>query len=237
MTDSHISPPTALRTNAARVMERLLKQPAWIVQALRTGAWREVMPAMTGLALGGLVLYGLTVGMFSWGAQLWAAPLKIAAGMALAALICYPSLVVFGWLAGSDAAPRELAGALLGTVCLAALLLSGLSPVAWIFSQSTASPVFMGGLHLVFLGIALWYGLRFFKTALALLGARQARPLAAWGVIFILVLLQMTATLRPLIGSSERLIQTEKKFFLAYWVECCAGADEPSPGAGRAPRH
>jgi hypothetical protein len=43
---------------------------------------------------------------------------------------------------------------------------------------------------------------------------------AVWGLIFLLVTLQMTTTLRPIIGSEEKLVNfEEKKFFLSYWSE------------------
>ncbi len=38
-------------------------------------------------------------------------------------------------------------------------------------------------------------------------------------LIFILVNLQMSTALRPLIGTSQQLFPQEKKFFLAHWLE------------------
>ena len=43
--------------------------------------------------------------------------------------------------------------------------------------------------------------------------------LKVWLAIFILVSLQMTTALRPIIGSSKDLLPKEKKFFLTYWYE------------------
>ncbi len=43
--------------------------------------------------------------------------------------------------------------------------------------------------------------------------------LQLWMVIFGLVLLQMSTTLRPIIGKHEPLQFGEKKFFMAHWSE------------------
>ena len=37
--------------------------------------------------------------------------------------------------------------------------------------------------------------------------------------IFVLVCVQMTTALRPIIGTSETLLPPERKFFLAHWSE------------------
>ena len=46
-------------------------------------------------------VYGVVVGKFSGGAQLWIAPAKIAVGTILSILICLPSLYIFTCRAGS----------------------------------------------------------------------------------------------------------------------------------------
>jgi hypothetical protein len=163
--------------------------------------------------------YGLTVGMFSWGDQLWAAPLKITGGVALCALICFPSLVVFTLLSGSEASFGEISVLLAGTIALAGLLLVGFGPVSWVFSQSTESVAFMGALHLVFWIIALRYGIRFLGSAVSFLHGGGSRHLVVWSAIFVLVSLQMMTTLRPIVGTGERFLQPEKKFFLTHWAE------------------
>ena len=43
--------------------------------------------------------------------------------------------------------------------------------------------------------------------------------LKVWMAIFLLVCLQMTTALRPIIGTSEHWLPQEKKFFLAHWME------------------
>lgn len=38
-----------------------------------------------------------------------------------------------------------------------------------------------------------------------------------WATIFLLVGLQLTTTLRPILGRSDRLFTPEKRFFLEHW--------------------
>jgi hypothetical protein len=38
-------------------------------------------------------------------------------------------------------------------------------------------------------------------------------------IIFLLVMLQMTTTLRPIVGTAETFLPTEKKFFLNHWAQ------------------
>jgi hypothetical protein len=44
--------------------------------------------------------------------------------------------------------------------------------------------------------------------------------------MFILVCFQMTTTLRPIVVPSKTFLPTEKKFFLAHWLDSINGADE-----------
>ena len=69
----------------------------------------------------------------------------------------------------------------------------------------------MGTLHLFFWLVGLGFGLRFL--------AAGSRHLKTWTVIFVVVCLQMTTTLRPIVGHAERFLPTEKKFFIAHWWE------------------
>jgi hypothetical protein len=51
------------------------------------------------------------------------------------------------------------------------------------------------------------------------LGLQTTGYLRIWIVIFTVVTLQMSTTLRPLIGTSPDLLPTEKRFFLQHWLE------------------
>jgi hypothetical protein len=43
--------------------------------------------------------------------------------------------------------------------------------------------------------------------------------LRVWTLIFVLVLLQMTAALRPILGTSDAFLPAEKKFFVSHWTD------------------
>ena len=119
------------------------------------------------------LIYGVVVGTFSGGTQLWAAPVKIAAGLMISALICLPSLYIFTCLGGSQARLVEVFGLLAGLLMLMTILLIGFAPVAWIFSQSTESLAWMGTLHLIFWFIATIFGLRFLEAGFSHSNARS----------------------------------------------------------------
>ncbi len=212
--------------------EALLRVPGRVLFETRNGGSGRLAASLVALAAICYLAYGFTVGLFSGGGQLWAAPLKILGGVALSALICYPSLVVFTLLSGSDTSPGEIAVLLAGTIALAGLLLLGLGPVSWVFSQSTESVAFMGGLHLLFWGIALQCGLRFLGGATGFLHGGRGRHLMVWSVVFALVSLQMTTTLRPIVGTADRFLDSEKKFFLAHWAETLDAASRPAAAPG-----
>ena len=72
------------------------------------------------------LIYGVVAGTFSGGTQLWAAPVKIAAGLMISALICLPSLYIFTCLSGSQARLVEVCGLLAGLLMLMTILLDRL---------------------------------------------------------------------------------------------------------------
>ncbi len=201
------------------VIDALLKQPGKLFHAAGTSHAGKVAAILIMVLLVSLGVYGLVAGSLTGGMQLWAAPLKIVCGSIAAALICLPSLYIFLCLGGSDIPLRNLSVGLLCQVALSGLLLLGLAPVAWVFSQSTDSVAMMGVLHLVFWGIATSFGLRLLTR-----GARSggSKDLGAWGLIYILVSLQMMTALRPIIGSADTLLPTEKRFFLSHWGKVLA---------------
>ena len=201
------------------VIEALLKYPGRIIHELQNN-WRAALPLwLLSLALLGMLAYGVVVGSFSGGTQLWIAPAKIAMGTTLSILICLPSLYIFTCLSGIDAQMRTVTGMLFAAVGLGALLLIGFAPIAWIFSQSTDSVAFMAALHIGLWAIGIMFGLRLLEGMGHLLGGSARNHLKLWSVIFIVVSLQMMTTLRPIVGTSDRFLPTEKKFFLTHWAE------------------
>jgi hypothetical protein len=204
-------------------IEALLRQPLRLLYQLRQPGAGRLIGQMLLITVACSLGYGVVVGTFSGGTQLWAAPAKIAAGLILSAAICLPSLYIFTCLSGSRARFVEVCGLLAGLLMLMTILLIGFAPVAWIFSQSTDSVAWMGGLHLVFWCVATAFGVRFLKQGFARTEARSQAGVNIWIIIFLLVALQMATALRPIVGKSETFFSAEKKCFIAHWVDCLIG--------------
>jgi len=204
-----------LPTNTAEVVESLLKRPLQIIRLAQSTEPRRLLRLATALIVGAGG-YGVVVGTFSGGAQFWEAPIKLMIGIVSSALFCLPGLYMAACLSGRDVKVREVAGYLLAAVTLSTLLLLGAAPAAWLFSVSTNSLPCMGAVHLIIWAVATIAGLRF----LSLVFGGLRGQLALWCLMFVLVCLQMTTTLRPLLGTSDRLLTQEKKFFVEHWWDC-----------------
>lgn len=204
----------------AGLVEAVLRHPRRVIYQLRHGAPGGLIGPLLAVAVVFVAVYGLIIGSFSGGTQWWAAPVKLATGTVATAAICLPSLYIFTCLGGSPARLHEVAGALGGLLTLMTLLLIGFAPVAWLFSQSTESVAMMGFLHLIFWMVAARFGIRFMFVAFRHFGLRSEAGLKVWVVIFLLVSLQMTAALRPILGSAETFLPTDKKFFAVHWIDC-----------------
>src|SRR6185369_7138743 len=76
-------------------IESLLKQPGRVIYELQNN-WRANLSIWFLIfALLGIAAYGLVVGSFSGGRQLWIAPAKLSMGTLLSIFICLPSLYIF----------------------------------------------------------------------------------------------------------------------------------------------
>ncbi len=199
-------------------IESILRHPRRVLYQLRQPGAGHLIVALLLIAVLCSVVYGVVVGTFSGGTQLWAAPVKIAAGLILSAVICLPSLYIFACLSGTQARLIEVVGMIAGLLALMTVLLVGFAPVAWVFSQSTTSLAAMGALHLAFWIIATYFGIRFLSAGFAHLSGKPA-GLRVWVTIFLLVMIQMSTALRPIVGKADTLLPTEKKFFLKHWFE------------------
>jgi hypothetical protein len=114
-----------------------------------------------------------------------------------------------------------------GLLMLMTILLIGFAPVAWLFSQSTESVVWMGTLHLAFWFIATFFGLRFLETGFSHSKARSSAGLNVWIIIFMLVAVQMTTALRPIVGKADTFMPKQKKFFLTHWGDNLSATPRP----------
>jgi len=226
-----IVPPSRVE-NLLAAVESLVRHPDQLPFHLKQSGLGRMLTWLTAVIIGGGLVFGVIAGTFARGDQLWAAPLKIVVGLLFAGAICLPSLYVFSCLSGARATLGEVTGVLCGLLALTMVLLLGFAPVVWVFSQSTESLVAMGALHLIFWFVATGFGLRLLQRCFHQFEARSNGGLLCWTAMFLLVVLQMTTALRPIIGRSETLLPKEKRFFLQHWGDCIDGKYSPGREAG-----
>lgn len=219
--------PLDKKAGVLSILEALLKYPKQVIFQLHSGNRTPLLISFFGIIAICMLIYGIIIGSFSAGNQLWAAPLKLTLGTFFSALICLPSLYIFSCLSGLDVKLSEICGLLFANIALSSTLLIGFAPIAWVFSQSTNSIVFMSILHLMFWVVGTYFGLRLLYKGLAYFKAgnvlNENTPngiLRLWEIIFILVCFQMTTALRPIIGTADSFLPKEKKFFLVHWKDC-----------------
>jgi hypothetical protein len=201
-------------------IEALLKSPSSVVAGIREEP--GTLARLSAVIAVSLLGVGLVVASFSGGLQWVLVPIKLAIGVFLCAMICLPSLHVFSCLSGATQSLKETWGALLMGVALTALLLVGFAPIAWIFSQATTSVAFMGALHLAFFLVSCVLGLALVDRTLAALNGGPMRGIRVWCALFVLVVFQMTTTLRPLVGPAEGIALQGRLFFFAHWFSVIA---------------
>ncbi|MEM9074873.1 MAG: hypothetical protein AAGE52_40625 [Myxococcota bacterium] len=195
----------------------LLRSPASVVHAMRER--RDILWKLGIVTFLSMVVTGVVMAAFSGGLQLLWVPLKLSLGFFVSALICLPSLYIFTSLSGGRQSLRETWGALLMGITLMGILMVAFAPVSWLFSQATSSAAFMGSLHVCFFFVASYFGIGLIRRSLAMgAGGATPRGTAIWSLLFLLVALQMSTTLRPLIGPDDGLLFHPKQFFLVHWI-------------------
>jgi hypothetical protein len=198
-------------------LDELLRRPDAGFERARAGApigtWAM---RVVGGAIGGCMLYGAGSGFFAGGAQIGIAAVKAPLIVASSALLCLPSLYVFGLLAGAPLTRARFVVTLAGFIGMIAMVLVGLLPIEWLFSVSTASLEFVVWLHLALWGIAVIFGARFLRAALpeVPLGARLL-----WLALFCVVSFQVTTFMRPTLWREPNapVLEHGKLFFLDHF--------------------
>ena len=142
--------PLPAGANIIQVFENLLKSPASLIKTIEAGKdSKNLIIKLLILIAIGFFIFGITLGSFSFGTQLWAAPLKTLIGITIASIICLPSLYIFSSLTGTNLKLAEIAQGIAASIALMAALLLGFTPVLWVFSQSTESEAFFGTLVII----------------------------------------------------------------------------------------
>jgi hypothetical protein len=202
------------------IADALLKAPASVLSALRERG--GVTLRLVAILITSLAVTGVVMATFSGGPQLLLVPAKLTLGTLLCAMICLPSLHVFSCLSGAEQSVKETWGALMMGVTLMGVLLVGFAPVLWVFGQATNSVPLMGALHLFFFVVSAAFGLGLSLRALSAMNRAPIRAGGLWSVMFVCVLLQMSTTLRPLVGPFDGVLFHERTFFLAHWFGALA---------------
>jgi len=207
------------RAGLVQVVEELLKRPEDLAEQLCGEDGGRAAWILFWCGLAGFIAYGALMGGFSGHPQwLWSA-VKVPAGMLLCGLLCYPSLFIFSCLSGADIRLGHTTTLLVGSLTLTAVLLLGFLPVVFIFSCSTYAVSFMGFIHLMIWVVSFAIGSRFLLLGIRMFSERRSSLIMVWFLVLLLTVVQMSTTLRPLVGRSPNFLTPEKKFFLVHWGE------------------
>jgi len=205
--------------NPIKVVEILLKTPGvWFEQVSSNKAYSSMFMLFT-ISVFCYLSYSLIVGSYSGNEQWLAAPVKIILGTVVSILLCYPSLYIFSCLAGADISPGKAMALLTSGMTLSAVLLIGFAPVAFVFTFAIRSTFFMGLVHFLAWGISMYFGIRHIGNGLKEMSSNHPRLIRIWGAILVITMLQMTVTLRPILGESDKFLSNEKRFFIEHWIE------------------
>ncbi len=195
------------------VVESLLKSPVELFHR------RDAMVPLLIVFAACHLIYGLIIGSFSGDWQWVAAPTKVVLGTVISGLLCLPSLYIFACLSGAKIGVSDACRLLCGALALTSLLLLGFAPVAFIFSFSVQSLTFMGAIHLAIWVTAIGFGIRYVTLGVNAKSGNSGGIMAAWSFVLILTVLQMSTTLRPILGSADTTLTAEKRFFLSHWMQ------------------
>ncbi len=180
------------------ICEALMKRPLALIHELADRDLPRIALWLMAISLVGFAVFGAALGSFAGGDQVWQAPLKVLLAGLGTGVITLPSLFVFTCLSGYEISLRQVAIQMLGMSALTAMLLLGVSPVVWVFAQSTTSVAFFSLLSMT-LGLAAFaFGYRLLEKTRRLLGCKPSLYSNLWLAIFAFVSLQMMVSLKPI---------------------------------------
>jgi len=203
------------------ILPRLLKEPDSVARTIMEG--QNLAKGSVKLLLAAALchaVFGFAAGCFG-GLEVaamaaWKAPVIAVFSICL----CLPSLYVFMAVLGSPLTASQafaFASACLG---MTGLILVGLAPVAWLFAVSTENLPFVILLTLAVWVVALLFTGKFIQRAYGVGLAQRSRGLKLWFCILMVVTLQMTTVMRPLLTHPNRdghIITTKKMFFVEHF--------------------
>lgn len=171
------------------------------------------------LAAGALIcfsIYGLSAGFFQGHDQVLLSAFKVPLIIVFSLLLCAPSFYIFSSLSGAALTLRGFSLVLSGFGALLGLLLIGFLPISWLFTVSSRSLLFLVFFHLLVWFICLVFADRFLGQSLKQVGGWNGR--FAWLLLLLLVSLQMTTFLRPILWRPPEasFFQTERMSFFEH---------------------
>lgn len=213
-------PSSDATADTGNIVTSLLKSPvrvADVISRQQKGLLASAA-ALLGVAVVCHAVFGLAIGLFAgWGVAIMDV-VKVPLVALCSLLICFPSLYVFACVAGS---PLSISQTLaLGCSCLAmiGLILVGLAPVVWLFAVSTESLPFIVILTFVLWIIAVSFAARYVGKLRANSLFQRQGGIKVWFLILVVVTLQMTTYMRPMLAKPESGWWTEEKqFFLSHF--------------------
>ena len=207
-------------TGTENIVTALLKAPAKVADiiALQQKSLLAATSALLTVAVACHAVFGIAIGLFAGWPVAIMDVIKVPLVALCSLLLCFPSLYVFACVAGSPLSISQTFA--LGCSCLAmiGLLLVGLAPVAWLFAVSTENLPFIVILTLLIWLVAVSFAARY-------VGKLRSNPLfqrqggiKMWFLILIVVTLQMTTCMRPMLGKPGSGWWTGgKQFFLSHF--------------------
>lgn len=225
-------PPDDEKLETRNMLALLLKSPHVVAGAIsrdETTAGTGVVFLVYALLFHGI--FGFAVGLFSGWQVGVMATVKTAMIAFCSLALCLPSLYVFSSVGGTALSMKQTF--VLGTSCLAliGLLLIGLAPVAWLFAVSTASLSFIVILTFIIWMISVGFAAKFIGKLKTYELFQRSAGIGFWLIVFVVVSLQMTTCLRPLLTKPDPdrgWWTTEKKFFLSHFSSCFEAQKQPS---------
>lgn len=207
-------------TDAANIVSSLLKSPAKVADtiALERKDLFAAAGSLLAVAVACHAVFGLAVGLFAGWLVAIMDVVKFPLVAVCSLLLCVPSLYVFACVAGSPLSISQTVA--LGCSCLAmiGLILVGLAPVAWLFAVSTESLPFMVMLTFMIWILAVCFAARFVGKLRANSLFQRQGGIKVWFLILVVVTLQMTTYMRPILAKPERgWLTGEKQFFLSHF--------------------
>ncbi|MBN1515915.1 hypothetical protein JXA32_05055 [Candidatus Sumerlaeota bacterium] len=204
----------------SNALVKLLKSPQMFITEIKHTP-DELKEWLTLLIAGAAfhAIYGFAAGMFGgWGTALMAmckAPLIALCSLAL----CMPSLYIFACVSSVPLTLKQALRFAGGVMAMTGLILIAMAPVGWLFSVSTSSVGFIAFLNVAIWGIAMIFAISLLKH-LSFSLRRSVTGVFFWIIIYIVVTLQMSTCMRPLLSMPEHgWFAGGKKFFLIHFSE------------------